>query len=317
MMRFVFLATKKLSWTDEYAMEKILPIACRTQLSVIIEEQLSEDKDNACGVKNTFILEPVFLTKRRIASGIPSFNVEWKKKLFYCGAENECPENMIPESYESCEPECLLIKSYPKLIELFEEEEGTKKKVKVRKPKAIKNIPKENKAQKPITEFFVQAKDSRRGCKETLCENKETTSEMCSKKVHTISSQAVINKNTVKNILQEKKIDNNIRIANIMTEKVMVTPAVERTKRELLRKIFEESPDPTTCVSLNEKYDSSKPKENKPLQSTPKQVIKYDINWCTQIYHIPPVGVGGVHWNYFYLIKNVAANTKTSKRSHT
>ena len=323
MMRFVSLATKKLKWTDEYAIEKILPIACRTQLSVKIERQLCTTEGNKADARaeeTEFVFEPVSLTKRRVASGISCFNVLWKKTKVHCGTENACPENMIPESYESCEPECLLVKSYPNLVEQFEQVESAKKKTKIRKPKVKKNVPNQTKAQKPITQFFVQAKESCRERKETLSENKGSTKNMCSKNDVNSRSLAVIDKNPLGNILQEKKIDGNTHNSNA-SHKAIVTPAVERTKRELLRKIFEESPDPRNCFALNEKYDSSKFKENKPLQSTPIQVIYYAINSLYQIYFMNAKngvrGGGVVRWSQFHPTNNIADNTETSKRFHT
>ena len=52
------------------------------------------------------------------------------------------------------------------------------------------------------------------------------------------------------------------------------TPAIEKAKRELMRKVFEESPDQRNTAPMYRTQDSSEGKENIPLQSTPIQVSR-------------------------------------------
>ena len=132
---FVPLATKKLAWTEEYALEKILPIVCRTQLTLIAEHQLQDDsKKERFMDSNDYLFDPVKLTKQRVAAGIPCYSVEWRRRESV--KYDTLRSITIPEYYESCEPECLLVKSFPKLVEYFQSEKLMKQKK--RKPKAIK-----------------------------------------------------------------------------------------------------------------------------------------------------------------------------------
>ena len=169
------MAVKKLSWTEEYAIEKILPVVCRTHLSSKHAQQQDIDERDTSNTNKTkedsCILEPIRLTKRRMAAGNPSFDVEWRK----CTPNNVTSQeqyHMLPDTFNSCEPELLLREAYPKLVKEFQEAEDAKKKTKARKPKITgkKRSSKPSKLQKSITKFFTQSKASA-AQKVPFCEN--------------------------------------------------------------------------------------------------------------------------------------------------
>ena len=257
------MAVKKLAWTEEYALEKILPIICRTQLSLIVEHQLDEPNEKERFMeRNRYLFNPVRLTKQRVIAGIPSFNVEWNRRISLGSKQVEL--FTIPECYESCEPEFLLLKTYPKLVESFYDEKLMK--TKKRKPKAAKSskIVKET-AQKPITEFFSEAKTSVLSIKsKQFCDTKDA-------KANSSDDSATSNTNYNLNPLPSVYNKDTKTASKYNVNK---TPAIEKAKRELMRKVFEESPDQRNTDPMYRTQDSSEGKENMPLQSTPIQVSR-------------------------------------------
>ena len=254
------MAVKKLAWTEEYALEKILPIICRTQLSLIVEHQLDEPNEKERFMeRNRYLFNPVRLTKQRVIAGIPSFNVEWNRRISLGSKQAEL--FTIPECYESCEPEFLLLKTYPKLVESFYDEKLMK--TKKRKPKAAKSskIVKET-AQKPITEFFSEAKTSVLSIK-----SKQFSDAKTKKSADNATSNTNYHLNPLPSV-------HNEGTKTASKYNVNKTPAIEKAKRELMRKVFEESPDQRNTAPMHRTQDSSEGKENMPLQSTPIQVSR-------------------------------------------
>ena len=258
-LSFVFLATQKLCWTEEYAVEKILPVICRAHLSIVIDGLGCNATVNKDIQSPDFIFEPVCLTKRRVAASNPSYNVEWKILSMF--KEKNLHNDMMPDTYESCEPECLLIKAYPALVEKFLEVESSKKQKKIRKPKVTKKNSKVDSVQKPITEFFSQGK------------NEQKVDTFLTKTNFNIipKPEKEIIPNTNCEPLPETKNDNKTHILKTM-ENILVTPAIKKTKRDLFRRVFEESPDLAIYSTFDTKQGLKECKENIPLQSTPLQV---------------------------------------------
>ena len=260
---FVPLATKKLAWTEDYALDKILPIVCRTQLTLIVEHQLHEDsKKERFMDSNGYLFDPVRLTKQRVAAGIPCYSVEWRRRE---SVKYETLKSItIPEYYESCEPECLLVKSFPKLVEYFQSEKLMKQKK--RKPKAVK-VSKTAKeiSQKPITEFFSEVKTS------LMPSN---TNRLPITKVYGVIDDSKVNRDAIANSEKTSNcnLNKNESLKASDNVKVNYTPAIEKAKRELMRKVFEESPDQRNSAMITQISFSSGGKENIPLQSTPIQV---------------------------------------------
>ena len=126
---FVKICVKKLSWTEEYALEKILPLISRWQVR------------NA----TSKIIKPLQIVKPRTLAGTPSFSLKWEWI--------DLKPELAPENFESCEPAIYLTEFCPELIQEFEE--------KKKKPKKLtrKKVPKatEEKSQK-ITAFFKENK---------------------------------------------------------------------------------------------------------------------------------------------------------------
>lgn len=143
---FVRLSVKKLAWTEEYAVEKILHILSRWQVINY-------------GNKNN-ILEAIRVVKKRVVSGTPSFDVEWK----WIGPDS----THVPKTFQTCEPAIYLNKFCQSLIESFEASKKkpakktttktTRKKV---TPSVIAPAPPPTPSKQPlIGQFFSQKKDS-------------------------------------------------------------------------------------------------------------------------------------------------------------
>lgn len=242
------------------------------------EHSIGKDDDYNTAKEDTYILEPICLTKRRVAAGNPSFNVEWGKRLPQ-KVTNQNTYHMIPDKFNSCEPEFLLREAYPKHVELFKEAEDAKKKTTARKPKAAKEKTKftqPTKLQKPITNFFVQAKDSANQ-NAPLCENKLKEN----RSAHELHINSAISSDAVSNILKansrinEYKKNQNSKLSatkSMQDRNSIVTPAVERSKRELFRKIFEESPCYRTDNVFKKGFQPNDSERKIHLQSTPVQV---------------------------------------------
>ena len=114
---------------------------------------------------------------------------------------------------------------------------------------------------KPITEFFSQGK------------NEQKVDTLLTKTNFNIipESEKEIFPNANCEPLAETKNVNKTHIFKAM-ENILVTPAIEKTKRDLFRRVFEESPDLAIYSTFDKKQGLKECKENIPLQSTPLQV---------------------------------------------
>ena len=140
----VDICVSKLSWTQEYALEKALPIISRWQVNN----------------PETRLINPVKILKKRTIQGNLAFVVEW----MWCIDK----PNLAPEQFQTCEPAIFLANICQDLLDEFEEskkkkpaKKTTTKKV-VNKPsqKSTKEVvPVIEKDQKPITQFFQQKKE--------------------------------------------------------------------------------------------------------------------------------------------------------------
>jgi flap endonuclease GEN len=131
------ILVKKLLWTEEYALEKTIPLLTRWQL-----EHLSD-----IGVEGTRrdvreVIEPVKILKKRIVDGVPSLSLEWRSiKRFSEQTDG------LPDAFESCEATELVSRAYPELYRTFLAltEKQPKKKIPkaetiIRKKKKISSI---------------------------------------------------------------------------------------------------------------------------------------------------------------------------------
>lgn len=136
--KFVPLCVKKLAWTEEYCIEKVLPLISRWQIQTKCRET---------------VIIPESIVKQRTVSGIPSLVVRWR----WNGATPE----QAPETFETCEPRIFLQDVCSDAIEKFDEAKKKPAKAKTTRKKVVKSKEdKENEAQKPITQFFTQKKNS-------------------------------------------------------------------------------------------------------------------------------------------------------------
>ncbi len=142
---FVDLAVKKLAWTEEYAIEKILPVLSKWEVSSRSE---TEPKT----------LTVIRIIKKKTVSGTPCYAVEWSKA-------DDNVSNVLPSTFETVEPALYLNSYCPDLVEAFEAEKAKGKPKKKRdpaksklsrKPKVVQEA--EVSSQKAITQFFSQKK---------------------------------------------------------------------------------------------------------------------------------------------------------------
>lgn len=129
---FVNICVKKMAWTEEYAVEKFLPIITRWQVR---------------NAKNKMI-QPIRIIKQRTVNGTPSFTLNWTWV--------NLKPSLAPENFETCEPAIYLNEFCQELIDDFEEKKKKPKKVK-KKPTVVKSQPLEK---EKITQFFKEAKKS-------------------------------------------------------------------------------------------------------------------------------------------------------------
>lgn len=130
---FIALAVKKLAWTEEYALEKILPLLSRWHV---------QNKSNYQSV-----IRPREILKQRTISGTASFVVLWEWI--------DSRPTLAPEKFETTEPTVYLEKFCPAVIETFLEAKKSKTKSKGGTKKTKKKI---TDLQKPITQFFQEQK---------------------------------------------------------------------------------------------------------------------------------------------------------------
>merc|ERR1712223_155472 len=117
-------------------------------------------------------------------------------------------------------------------------------------------------AQKPITEFFSEAKTSVLSIKSKQSSGTKDTEAKRSDDNATTSTN--YNLNPLPSV-------HNEYTKTASKYNVNKTPAIEKAKRELMRKVFEESPDQRNTAPMYRTTDPSEGKENIPLQSTPIQ----------------------------------------------
>jgi len=139
----VDICISKLSWTQEYALEKALPIISRWQVNN----------------PETRLINPIKILKKRTIQGNLAFVVEW----MWCIDK----PNLAPEQFQTCEPAIFLANICQDLLDEFEESKKKKppKKVTTKKvsnkqsQKSSKVVPVIEKDQKPITQFFQHKKE--------------------------------------------------------------------------------------------------------------------------------------------------------------
>lgn len=144
----VEILVKKLSWTEEYAVEKMLPVLTRWQVKHF--------RDHPSKRSNEEIIRPERISKKRVRDGNPSFDLVWTSL--------DQNSKFLPPTFESCEPAVFVRDAYPKLIEEFEATINAKKKPsKPRQTKTTKlkapTLESQPSSQQPaITNFFTQKK---------------------------------------------------------------------------------------------------------------------------------------------------------------
>ena len=124
--KFIHIAVGKLQWTEEYAVEKFMPVLAQWQ---VIEAGRGD---------NMLIAEKI--VKKKMVNGRPGYLVDW----------TPCDLTGPMKAFRSAESAEHLMASYPRLVDQFEQgrpkKKGAKKRPKVKSPH-----------REPITNFFKES----------------------------------------------------------------------------------------------------------------------------------------------------------------
>ena len=147
------ILTKKLTWVEEYAQLKVIPIVTRWQ---------AEHLANSNGDGEQVMVVPIKILKKRTSAGVASLSVEWK-----AASSSFADDDLgLPETFESIVPASFIEHAYPKMYSQFVQSLiKPKKTAKGRCKKAAKASKENNETdaadteistQKSITNFFSQ-----------------------------------------------------------------------------------------------------------------------------------------------------------------
>ncbi|CAH0549653.1 unnamed protein product [Brassicogethes aeneus] len=152
LVKFVQFSLKFLGWEEIYSVEKILPILTRWQ---VMNADSLKSHEHLKGV-----LVPDRIKKVRNPKGIPSYEIIWSdphEYFKYIIPESQLENQDLEKIWSSIEPQNLVQKAYPELVEAFNQSKIKPKKITKRKPKVtvdelgemLKNTSIEVKAKKP------------------------------------------------------------------------------------------------------------------------------------------------------------------------
>ncbi|KAF2896567.1 hypothetical protein ILUMI_09617 [Ignelater luminosus] len=195
MINFIKFTTKHLQWEPIYAFEKFLPILTRWQL---INFELIKSSHH----KLKGILSPERIKKIRNPKGVQSYEIIW------CDKEGHY-NNIIPTSqltdvnleklWSTIEPQEMVCKAYPDLVEAFE-----KSKIKPKKPPKRKKKPKE-----PLEDIEnMLANTSISEPKSKKKKNKKPQAMANCKTIDTFFKKAILNNAETKRVLDEDQLNN-------------------------------------------------------------------------------------------------------------
>ncbi|XP_031842056.1 XPG-like endonuclease isoform X2 [Nomia melanderi] len=147
MNKLIDFMERHLSWEPQYAFEKIFPLVTRWQLLHLPNISL----ENRLSVPDLFV--PEAIKKIRNIRSIASYEIIWQnehdiiEKLKECmSLDKEHNDSNIDTLFEltSIEPQVLVVKCYPELVEMFENARSLKTKKRPTKKKTENVINEEN-----------------------------------------------------------------------------------------------------------------------------------------------------------------------------
>ncbi|XP_066148801.1 flap endonuclease GEN [Euwallacea fornicatus] len=134
---FVNFAVKFLQWEELYAFEKMLPVLTRWQCR---NPEFLEVKDALKGV-----VKPERIKKVRNPKGVPSYEIIWSDNNDEL--KDLVPEDQIASSntdkeklWSTIEPQLLVEKAYPELVEQFKQSKVNPKKVREKRKRDVKEL---------------------------------------------------------------------------------------------------------------------------------------------------------------------------------
>ena len=149
MSQCMSILVKKLTWMEEYALEKMTPLLTRWQL------------DHLASGGVTQVVRPEKILKRRVVAGVQSLTLQWSV------LRKDANETKgMPDTFESVEPTDLVQNVYPELYENYVAETEKKKRAPRKAPSApAAAAARKNKEAKAaasssqqITDFFMKKK---------------------------------------------------------------------------------------------------------------------------------------------------------------
>lgn len=207
---------KRLCWEPQYAFEKIFILTTRWQLLHLPDLTL----DRRLSISDLFI--PDKIRKIRNIRSVPSYEIIWKqehsviemlrdyKEQSQEGVNNDIDDN----SLTSIEPQDLVSKCYPQLIEIFEINKNTKSKKRTaisREKRLVKNVTKNN----TEIEDKIKSRQKKTKKKAIETENNRKIDEYVSKN-HPISLEESFEKMTI--TPKRLKHDYHLFKANTLTK---------------------------------------------------------------------------------------------------
>ncbi|XP_048506063.1 flap endonuclease GEN [Athalia rosae] len=156
--KFIFFMEKKVCWEPDYSFEKFLPLMTRWQLLHLPEIALRENISflkYSNDLPLTTLLFPERIKKVRNVKSVASYEIVWTDTENFLNGlvtlsasksseDEEKTEKLDSENQElsgmlnTIEPQNLVVKCYPEIVQLFEEEKLSKKKGKSVKSRAKK-----------------------------------------------------------------------------------------------------------------------------------------------------------------------------------
>ncbi|KOC70481.1 Flap endonuclease GEN [Habropoda laboriosa] len=251
---FIDFMERHLSWKPQYAFEKIFPLVTRWQLShlpnISIEDRLISD-----------LFVPEAIKKIRNVRSVASYEIIWKsdhdiveklKEYVALDEENDDSDADILAELTSIEPQDVVQKCYPKLVEAFENARNAKVKKRPAKNKAndgtnandnTKRKPEKRRHRKKETVENIKKID------EFLCKNRPLSLE------ESFESMSITPKRSKKlNVQRENREINGKVKRGPQFDKVLQTENTNSRLNNTLDRMFNElSPD--DFISDNDDHD--------------------------------------------------------------
>ncbi len=154
------ILVRKLAWTEEYAVQKMIPLVALWQARSDADREEEEE------AQGDTLLCPLRIVKRRTCGGVASLQVEWETARVEVADEMAAGEALeLPGAFEAVVPADVVERAYPEMFAQFMEslKKPKKKSVAARKKKPKETDERPAATQGQITDFFTQRRKSLSG----------------------------------------------------------------------------------------------------------------------------------------------------------